>query len=202
MPFLDEVVSGLNQRWQTKIFACEPLCECSPEFLGIADTILDTAGEEDNKRPVRFPGIPTNHGEVKPIVLEDQKHFILYHRLESISNQLSRKLAVGDSLGDQLEVANMAVIVLAWRHQVKKPAYWIEAVLKDTMPAGAMRITDDAGMLMQVSFIKAGVSTFDKLGLINREYSELELNFPMLMMFEMKYTIESTYKKGCLDVCS
>ncbi|GEO08774.1 hypothetical protein [Segetibacter aerophilus] len=191
MPFLDETVEILNDRWVNS-FNC---IGGEKHAYGIAETILVAKEDNESGAMMRYPGVICNTGEVMQISINDQLAIQLYHKIDSITNGIDTKGGFGDEAGRNTEVANMSLIVTAFRNQVLKPAHWIEGILKSILPA---TMDFQAG---QTSVVKPGTSSFDKLGLLAREFSEVELNYPEVIFFEMKYRIESTWKKGCIAPC-
>lgn len=200
MPYLDNIVKSLNDTWLNSSLKFIPSSKINA--AGIAETIIEaTPIDEDNVKVKRFPGIIDTYGEVQAIIADDCYQVIIYHKLEAIVNTVIPKTGFGDGQGDQLETANMAVIVMAFRDKVKKPGYILEAALKNASPEKT-KITGNTGQHLQSSVFRIGNSSFDKLGLLSREFSEVELNYPNLIVFEMKYRIESTWRKGCFDACN
>ena len=195
MPFLNKIVEGLNAKWLNSSLKFIP--KEKVKCYGISEAIIDAIiKNEDVEKTRRFPAMVDNNGEATMIDVDDSYQIIIYHKLESIANNILPKQAFGDSQGELQEVANMAIMVIAFRDKIRKPAYWLEAALKDGIPQN-MKMSDDSGKQIQLSFIKIGNSSFDKLALLQREFSEVELNYPNLIVFETKYRIESTYKQGC-----
>lgn len=185
MPFLDNVVRGLN------IGIIHTLsCFTNVRTFGIAETMLVAKDDNSEGEIVRYPGMFGNDGEVEMIDINDRFAITVYHRLESITNSTDAKQAFGRDFSNR-EVVNMSLIVFAFRDKTLKPAYHLEAMIKDDFP-GENRIEN-----IQQSYYKIGNSSFDLIGLSTREYSPAPLNYPLLTGFEMKYRIESTYKKGC-----
>jgi hypothetical protein len=202
MPFLDDIVKKLNEEWLKG-----SLKNVSPGKIkthGIAETIIDVRdipleGDEEKtiRKTFRYPAVIDNDGEAVMVEVDDQYHLIAYHRLESISNSL-QKQGYGDDPGNLIEVANMALIVFAFRDKVRKTSNWLEALIKDTIPS-IITLKDTDGKFMQRSSFKIGNSSFDTVALRQREFAEVELGFTNLVVFETKYRIESSWKKGCFN---
>lgn len=201
MPFLDQVITSLNTAWNTNVFGCDQFDGLGVTLNGLAEPILDTSDKEEGQpRLTKFPGLINYSGEVEMIDVNDQKGVIIYHRLESITSQTTSKPAYGDTPDMPLEVINLSAIVIFWRSMLLKPAYWLEDALRDKMPE-IVKISDTSGGVLQRSRVKAITSIFDTLGTMAKEYSNIEINYPDLAAFEMKYRVESTLKKGCFDAC-
>jgi|GEM_PF-5929817 len=202
MPFLNEITESLNNHWQSKL--SEKLSEnVQVRFFGIAETIVEPFDTTNGQMLKKYPAIINANGDAvigdnrySMIDLDDDYALTIYHRLESIANSVS-KVGFGDNAGDLIETANLALLAFAFRKDVNYASYDLEAILKDSIPT-SQKITKDQ-KVVQVSKFKVGNSSFDKLQLLAREYAEIEVNFPDLIAFEMKYQIESTWKKGCLS---
>lgn len=199
MPYLDKIVNSINDVIiNTSLRGIPP---AKIKAYGIVETMLE-ARENDKGETVtiRYPGLIDNDGEVNMIDIDDGYYVILYHKVESMLNGIAAKSAYGDSVGNLLETANMSMVVFAFRNTARKPAWWFEAAIKDQVRE-KMKLNSNEGVLLQSSNIRIGNSSFDKLSLLQREYSEIELNYPNLIAIEIKYRIESSWKKGCFSSC-
>lgn len=193
MPFLNNIVTGINQ------FITQAIGIPSGEskLYGISEVMVEPADENGS---LRYPSIIDNDGEVTKIAMDDDYKVIVYHKVESVINSVDAKSGYGTSRGNLTEAANMALMLFAFRRKTRKEAWWFEAVIKDFLPE-MLKIEDGTNKLLQRSLIKIGNSSYDKLALLQREYSEVQLNYPDLMVLEMKYRIESTWSKGCFIKC-
>lgn len=198
MPYLDKIVDSINIGIMNNSIGFVPRAKV--HAWGIAETILDTRQESEDKIvSIRYPGLIDDDGEVKMIDVDDNYHVIIYHKVESIVNTIVAKSGYGNSMGNYLETANMSVMFLAFRDKVRKAAWWFEAAIKDQVQETVKLECNN--VFLQRSNIRIATSSFDKLGLLQREYSEVELNYPNLIVFEIKYRVESTWKKGCFAAC-
>lgn len=167
----------------------------------IAETMLDVRlNDKEESVTIRYPAIVDNDGEVRMIDIDDGYSIILYHKVEGIVNSMVARKGYGDESGGQLETANMSLMLFAWRNKIRRPAWWFEAVIKDQVFETMKLETRDLGVL-QRSKVIIGNSSFDKLSILQREFSEIELNYPNLIAIEIKYRIESNWKKGCFSSC-
>ena len=178
MPFLKEIVDDINTNWQSFL--------PDGKFFGIIETLVDEQVVNDAVALVRYPAMVDDTGDGLPIIPDSLDPFVVYHKLESITNSYE------DKTGRRFEkeVANMVLVCFGYINILQHPAYWLENVLKDLMTLNNRRP-------MQSSVITVGASTFDKLGMLGREYAGVMPSFPNLIGFEMRYRIESTYTKGC-----
>ena len=195
MPQLNKIVDQINEGWKDAIFSCEPLCDCSHNFKGLAETILDTQQGEQSIL-VSYPGIIDEAGEVEMVQVNDKVDFLVYHKLENIANNVLPGKGFGNETGELQEITTLAALVIAWRSKIKMAAHDLEMLLKDNLPNDPIKLNG------QKSKIFAGISTFDKITLLQREYTRIEINYPDLIFFEMRYRIETSYKKNCVPVCN
>jgi hypothetical protein len=197
MPFLDKIVESINTNWNDTII---PVITTEGKFksFGFSEQIIEPIIENNEAvKEKKYPGFINNDGEVLMIEIDDNYHIILYHKIENISNGFT-KYGFGDAIGDMQETVNASFIVFAFRDKIQKPGYQLENHLKDAMLSDMnLKLNDDS--TFQKSFIKVGNSSFDKISLLGREFSEVEINYPNLIVFETKYQIVSTYKKGCFN---
>jgi len=145
---------------------------------------------------MQYPGIVDMTGEVEMIQVNDKVDFLVYHKLETIANNVLPGKGFGNETGGTQEVTGMAALVISWKSKIRMEAHEMEALLKDNLPHDTIKING------QQSKVFAGITTFDKLSLLQREFTRIELNYPDLIFFEMRYRIESTYIKSCLPVCN
>ena len=200
MPFLDNIVSLINTAWESNLPAYIPN-NMQSRFNGIAETVIEPL--DDGNRTKKYPAIIESTGDAivdetrySMIDIDDEYGLSIYHRVESIANSQSKQ-GFGDTPGDMVEVANMAVLVIAFRNKSNIVAHQFEAFLKDTMPIGDKHRIDNK--VVQTTDIKPGNSNFDKMQLLSREFTEVEVNYPELVFFEMKYTLRNVWKKGCFS---
>ena len=196
MPFLSEIVTAINKNWQDKLPFKNARWHC------IAEQIMDVHfahNEKDETVPtfLRFPAEINASGEAKKIDIDSSYQLIVFHKIESIQNGAKRG-QFGDGVSDLFEIANMSLVVFGSRTKAQMPSHQIEARLKDALPDN-LKLTVDG--TIQNSSLKLGNSLFDKMALINREYSDVEIELTNLIAFELKYRIESSWKKGCFNKC-
>ena len=119
MPYLDQIVNSINQQWRTA-FGC--LTDEQVRLLGIAETVLDVADDKEAQRVIHYPAVVNNDGEATMIDVDDGYGLTIYHKLES-STHGTQKAGYGDDKGEVVEVANLAAMVIGFRHILQKPAH-------------------------------------------------------------------------------
>lgn len=197
MPFLDIITKSINN----VIVQSFGLPVAHVKTYGISEVMVDGSKDDaGNDITTRFPSIIDADGEVTMIDVDDAFSMILYHKIDGITNSLDVRTATGRSRGNLVEAANMTLMLFAFRRKTRKEAWWFEAVIKDKLP-DTLNIADGNNKPLQNSIIKIGNSSYDKLSLLQREYSSVQLNYPDLVVMELKYIIQSTWQKGCFANC-
>jgi hypothetical protein len=193
MPFLENIVESINSKIKDGPLKCFPANKVMT--YGITESILDASNQE-GQRPIRYPITVDDKGEGRQVAVNDLFDITIYHKLESITTTLDPRKGFGDSHGTFFEIANLAMMVLAFRDKTGKTASWLEMAIKDSMP-NIYRLVDKQDRKLQDSFLQPTQSNFDKPSLLSREYSDVVLNYPSLVVFEIRYRIESNYQQGC-----
>lgn len=204
MPYLDKIVEQINNTiissLNFQIDSKSILTEGKIKSYGIAEQFIDASDSEDQK-PNRYPAIINDDGEVDAITPDDIYDIIFYHRLEGIVNANTTLKNTFGRLPDIMETVNMSIVFFAFRNKIRRTGYWLEGIVKDKFPDKIV-VKDNDGATLQQSPLKIGNSNFDKLSILQREYSEVQLNYAELIVFEFKYLIQNTFKRGCLDGCN
>lgn len=198
MPWLDKTIALLNDS-----LVQNALCFTTPGKVaayGICETMLKEVNGDGTSSQVRYPAMVDDDGEGQMVEVDDIYDVILYHRVDSITNGISRT-GFGDSPGDPVETANCVLTLFFFRKKVKKTAQQLEAAVKDKFPDTWFVVNDDNGSPVQSSQFIVGNSSFNKLSILEKEYPQVILNYPDLSLFQMNYRIESTWKRGCLSLC-
>lgn len=182
MPFLETIVDELNDSLKSSL-------NINIKAYGIAETMVKATDDQPPKI-MRYPAVVDNDGEATMIEVDDVYPVTIYHRIESIANGLAPTKQQFGRTPELTEVVNMSMVVISFRDRIRKNAYWLENIIKDKLPdkiSGAS--------------IRVGTSNFDKLSLLAREFTEVDLAYQQLIFFETKYQITTIYKKGCIDQC-
>jgi hypothetical protein len=195
MPFLNNIVDSINALIK------DALKIPSIKMYGISEVMVEAGKDESGKDiTIKYPSTINSDAEVEKIIIDDAYSVFLYHKIESVVNSVDAKSGFGTSRGNLTEAANMSLLIFAFRKQTRKDAWRFEAVIKDMLPE-VLNITDKDAKPLQRSLLKVGNSNYDKLFLLQREFTEIELNYPDLMAMELKYRIESSWRKGCFIKC-
>lgn len=199
MPFLNNAIATLNQQ-----LISEALCFTAPGTIaafGICETMLKVVDANGGESTQRYPAVIDDEGEATMVDIDDTHSIIFYHRLDSIQNA-TIKQTFGDGQGDFLETANLTLTMFAFRDKVQKPIWELEAIIKDRFPNNRITLKDiTSGNWVQSSVFRVGNASFDKLAILQKEYTTVALNYPNVMAMQMSYRIESTWKRGCLNIC-
>src|SRR5690349_11369526 len=97
MPFLDNIVTGLNDELK-KALSFIPSSKI--KSYGLTETSIEvkveSSDEGDTERQIRYPAVIDNDGEVKPVYVDDIYSLMLFHKIESIVNAEDLKKSFGD----------------------------------------------------------------------------------------------------------
>lgn len=199
MPFLNNAIVTLNQQLIAQALCFVP--SGSIAAYGICETMLKVVDADGAESTMRYPAVIDDDGEATMVDIDDVHSIIFYHRLDTIQNSTVRQ-SFGDGQGDFLETANLTLTLFAFRDKVRKTVWEIEAIIKDRFPNNRITLTDQAsGTWLQSSVFRVGNTSFDKLTILQKEYTSVALNYPNVMAMQMGYRIESTWKRGCLNIC-
>ena len=195
MPFLNNITKNIDALLNTKVLCNIPVSKI--KNCGIAETVVDWKDLDGNGEQVKFPAFVNNNAEAVMIIPNDNFHLITYHKINSIQTTLVAKKAFGDDLGDLKETVSMNLMVLYFIDKIQQPAYQIDALFRDAMPKFLMIKNKSNTAILQQSYMQPTVSNFDKINLLNREWTGIELSYINIQFFELQYKIESTWKRGC-----
>lgn len=174
----------------------------TPRFdAGLVQMIPIQSPTEDNK--VTFvPAIVHGVNDAVAVVPDDSFNLITYHRL--INNRYAPapvRQQVGNGNPYKISVSDMIMIVIAFNGKVRLTAEQLEALITQSFPEEFPRdFTTD--LQMNSISVEVTSSNFDAVALFSQEYrGEKYYIKPDMSLFQIRYTITSTYKKGCFKIC-
>lgn len=192
MPYLKEIATLINIELQGSTLADKRFDKGA--FYSIA-RLLKVNDESENT----IPTIVDNNGVCTPLVVNDTKSFILYHRVIDI--KYDKLEANGD---DQLiqETATMRAVAYGSRRILKiEPELLIAAI-----QAGFMQELDTTNKntykLQKCNISITGINLNNE-EVYSQEYSgnvAYKLK-PNDIMSSIEYTIVSEYDRSCIDIC-
>lgn len=198
MPYSSQIVSYIDS------VIGEALTDSrfTPRLMaGLVQTIPIQSPAEDGK-VIFIPAIVSGINDAVAVVPDDNFNLITYHRL--ITNTYSAKEGsknFGDGLSYQQAISDVIMIVIAFNGKVRLTAEQLEALIVQSMPnLFAKDFTTD----LQMNSIYAQVmsSSFDSVALFSQEYrGETYYIKPDMSLFQIRYQIQASYKKGCFKIC-
>ena len=165
------------------------------ELSGLADYILTVVGGTEKK----IPAIKTGN-EFKAMVYNDAFDLSWYHRTRTV--QIAPNLAV-KSYGDNayeyfIKVSNMSMIVFFNTENVSMNQDQLANAIALNMPINVQKSLLESG-IEYVRFTTIGFD-FDTLAIFRREMDGMQYDLDnKIMMIEVKYKIECSFSKACIN---
>ena len=192
MPFLDKITTAINEALVSSL--SEKRFALS-QYLGIATVLARPKGSG-----VEFlPAVVDLSGEYKLVEPSDKYGLQVYHR--TISNTYSRaKKSYGDEY-NYSALSEMSMVVIADSRKLKMQATELEPLiiygLPQRLPASLMSETGFATCL-----ITPLSSNMDKVAVFRQEYPGTDYFLkPFQQLFSIRYRIESSFDKNCVNQC-
>lgn len=132
----------------------------------------------------------------KYIGLDDIYKIQIYHKLNSMNNQLRTGSGYGDSRGDQVNTFNMSMIVFHNERLTKFKTDQLVLVLQANTPRDVVS-----------EYFKTIRLTYNNVVLNDavvwqQEYGQSAYKLkPHQRLIQINYTVEATYKEGCFAKC-
>lgn len=190
MPFTDSIVAHINN--------CLKGCSFTDgKFHGIASVI---ARKKTAASPLEtLPGILD--GKAYQTIEPNDKHgLILYHKVVSNVYSIEKKNSYGDGYNTKC-VTEMQMIVWADSLKQNKTAEQLEPVVIFGMPQGLSAVMMQTLKLNSCLIIPTA-SVMDRLQVFRQEYPQSEFFLkPNHHFFSIRYRIETTFDKSCVDTC-
>lgn len=199
MPYLKQISNAINAELKSNVFTDQRFA--SADYNSLAYSIL-----VDNRddRQQSLPCVAENNGEYKPMMFEDTKAFVLYHKILSKNYQYSTdKEAFGRSAGRNVKaVCQMQMIVLANRSIIKILPDDFETLLVMNFPNGNETIFNSISTSLNAIYTKPVSSDTDFQRLWANEFKgyDYQVNQDRAII-AVNYTIESAFKTKCFSLC-
>lgn len=157
------------------------------EYAGITQIIQN--GDGGN-----MPCTVDNNGECTWIDVDDTKPVQVYHRMNGSSFSLDDKEQFGNNL-IRNQVSSMSLFVVAQRNKIKLPVEDLLTLVTSGMPTG---VPDRKSLNLNSCKITVQSADVNAQGILKREQPNKILD-PQVIMFELKYQIECSYGKDCIN---
>lgn len=193
MPFIVSIVNYINDAIQAN---CSLLA--GGTFYGIASVV---ARKKTQASPLeQLPGILVDHTQYITIEPNDKYALIIYHKIISNTYQRDTNNSYGDGYR-QKATTDMQLIV--WGDSKKLGIdQELESVVVYSIPLSVAAPVQRTLGLKSCS-ITPYSSTLDRLTVFRQEYPQSEFFLkPNHQFFSVRYRIESTFDKQCVDMCT
>jgi hypothetical protein len=162
------------------------------KVFGLAQLVRRQTGSVEET----LPGIIDRDGEVTFVGPDDIDAVRIYHRLTGATSSRSTNKGVGDSENDIVNSYQMAMIVYMDHKRSKLFPEELFLYLQANMPDGL-----NSEPYKRIS-IRTGNIIFNSQAIYAAEYAGSEFKLPAEQsLFQINYTIETTFKKGCFSKC-
>lgn len=138
--------------------------------------------------------LPTENEQY--IGLDDIYKIQVYHKLNSMTNQLRQRSGYGDSRGDQVNVFNMSMIVF---HNEKRTGFKTDQLVLVLQANSPRQVPSE--------YFKSVYITYQNVVLNDavvwrQEYGQSPYKLKSgQRLIQINYTVEATYKDGCFAKC-
>jgi len=165
-------------------------------------TVTNQTGANGQSRIIIYPSIIDLSGKANYTGLDKRVPFTGYHRLMGSTFTRVVEQEYGDDLMTILSVTDIQLIVWGWRDKINHKPEQFALILADTLPAGSV-IADEFKTLgiRELKIVEAGI-TYDQRTIFNQEIQGVPYFLgPETFVFSIRYRIEGSYIKGCLNKC-
>lgn len=156
------------------------------DIYGIAQTIM--RGQE------KLPGVIGKKGEVYYVGVNDDKGIILYHKINGVVTGIKPK-GYGDSVGNTANTYSMSMIVFLNRARVNMYPDELFTVIQSQTP---VTVALEPYSTISTSFNSV---ILNDLQVFAQEYQIDYRLTPEQNLFQINYTVETTFLKDCFNTC-
>jgi hypothetical protein len=162
------------------------------KVYGLARTVTRKQGSESQT----LPCVVSKDGEATYIGIDNDFSVIVYHRNPSITTGRSTRPGTGDGLSDLVNTYQMAMIVFIDHEKAKLYPEELFLFLQANIP-DAIKFDP-----YKTIFIRTTNIILNSQLVFAAEYAGTDFFLPAeKSLFQINYTIESTFKKDCFAKC-
>jgi len=159
---------------------------------GLAQTAYRQSGDQQE----RFPQVVDLDGEGKYVGIDDTESVIVYHRITGLTTGRTNRQGYGDGHSDLINTYQMAMVVF---HDQKKTKMFPEELFLFLQANFPEEIKSDP---YKNIFIRTTTVNLNSQQIFSAEYAGTTFFLPAeKSLFQINYTIESTFKKDCFAKC-
>ena len=162
------------------------------KVFGLAQLVIRTSGTVQEI----LPGIVDLKGDIQYAGLDDVSSMRIYHRNTGITTAIATGKGFGDAGNDLINTYQMSMVVFSDQQKVKKFPDELFLYLQANIPE-FIKLEP-----YKTIAIKIGSVILDSKTVFDKEYAGTDFKLPAEKnLFQINYTIESTFKKGCFQKC-
>jgi hypothetical protein len=198
MPYEDKIVEAVNTTIAAGLDKVASLQNY--RVYGIAEPSQTNIDGTERIQPCTI----NLDGEATPVSYDDSYALVIYHRIfnEGIAPAQNRQFG-SKSTDWVVTTADMEMVVAAHRTKTKMNPRTLAAQLFYLLPAEQTPIQDSSGNKIATTSILPNNINFDSNGIFSRDYRGAEYFISeSLMLFGIRYTIESIMRKECFNICA
>jgi len=197
MPFVDKIVAQLNTEIEAE------LNQNSALQNHILYGIAEPSYVNSEAKPTIQPCVINLDGEGTPVIYDDSYNLSIYHRIFQEPVQAVQGMSFGNKAQDWVRTStDMEMVVWAHRTKVKMNPRILAGQLFAMIPGTQITVTDTSNNKVGTAVLLVNNTNFDSLSIFGRDYRGSEYFVgEQLMLFGIRYTIESTFRKECFNTC-
>ncbi len=197
MARLKEIVQFINNEIEAK--ALKDKRFGGSQLSGIA--VLTEFKKNAGGQPAMQPWVMNNEPEGMYVGIDDIHPVQVYHKhYGSVPNTPEAKENFGDKNNVITKKYNMGLIVMGQRKKIKLSPEQLETLIEAGFPDSLnAQLRND--FKLNSCMISISGTDHNSNALLKREYGQPDKKYDhQTILFEMKYLIECSYKRSCIDI--
>lgn len=193
MVYLNEVINFLNQTIKTRIGAYP-----TAKIEGVMTQTI----RNEQAKTVIYPTIINLFGKAEYTGFDNRVPFTAYHRLvgSTFTRNVTRDYADGDLVMIN-SVTDVQLIVWGMREKLNIKPEQLALVIADLLPYKVEAPEFPKLGILDLRVIETGIS-YDQRAIFQQEIQGIPYFIgPEMFVFSVRYRIEGSYMKGCLNKC-
>lgn len=178
---IDSLNGSLGDLFKSKRFS-------GAKIHGTAVTVISSKGE-------KMPVIIDKNGEGHYVGIDDRYPVRLYHKQNSMSTRVDPKTGIGRGIGDIINTYSLSMIVFLNRKRACLMPDEFLLYIQSNFPDN---LTIEPYSNIKILFTGA---ILNDMQVYNQEYLIPEKLLPEHNLFQINYTVETSFKKGCFNKC-
>lgn len=196
MPFLKQQIEIINQELRERSLKDARFQAGRYEAIAV-----DVSREASEGKVQTFPAIMSSNYEAQEITVDDTYPLMIYHKVFSKAYSTEKLGGYGDGNNYMVERADCRMVVYGKYAALKLTAEQLEALIATGFPS-AIAKTKIAAYKLDSMLVTLTGSILNSAVVFQEEYKGFDLFLgPEDILFSMRYSIESKFRKGCFTIC-